>query len=185
MKGNEAKNEDDRDGSDRVATTTLTDFLIIYDDEMINFVSHETRQVIDNGISIHATLLKDLFTSYISSDFGTIKIGNNGLVKVTGNEDVYLEMNNGSRLVLKDGKFIPYIRLNLISTEKLDDDWYSSIFSNDQWKLTQGSMVVARDKKVSTLYILLAKLSNDIVNAMEDDSIVELWHKTLAHMSEK
>lgn len=46
-------------------------------------------------------------------------------------------------------------------------------------------MVVAQLKKASMLYVLLAKLSSYIVNAMENDCIVELWHKKVAHMIEK
>ena len=46
-------------------------------------------------------------------------------------------------------------------------------------------MVVARAQKFSTLYMLQAKLFKDIINAMDDESSVKLWHKRLAHMSEK
>ena len=35
--------------------------------------------------------------------------------------DVHLEMNNGTRLVLRDVKHIPDIRMNVISAGKLDD----------------------------------------------------------------
>lgn len=44
---------------------------------------------------------------------------------------------------------------------------------------------MARGKKVSNLYVLQAKLSSDITNAIQDDATVELWHKRLAQMSEK
>ena len=46
-------------------------------------------------------------------------------------------------------------------------------------------MVVARGKKCSTLYLLQARISSGLVNAMEDESTTILWHKKLAHMSEK
>lgn len=63
-------------------------------------------------------------------------MGNDDLVKVNSIGDVYLEMSSGLRLVLKDGKYIPNIRLNLISAGKLEDDGYGNTFSNGQWELT-------------------------------------------------
>ncbi|XP_057962259.1 uncharacterized protein LOC131153823 [Malania oleifera] len=55
------------------------------------------------------------------------------------------------------------------STGKLDDEGYCNTFSDGQWKLTKGAMVVAHGMKHSALYILQEKISNDIVNAMEDN----------------
>ena len=96
-----------------------------------------------------------------------------------------LEMNNGTRLLLKRVKHISEIRLNLISVSKLDDEGYYHTFSNGQWKLTKGDMIVACGKKYLTLYTLQVKLSKGIVNAVKDELIAELWHKRLPHMNEK
>jgi hypothetical protein len=46
-------------------------------------------------------------------------------------------------------------------------------------------MVVTRAHKFSTLYMLQANLSKGIINAMDDESSTELWHKSLAHVSKK
>lgn len=114
-----------------------------------------------------------------------MKLGNDGLVKVIGIRDVCLEMNNSTRLLLRGVKYIPKISLNLIYAGKLDDEGYCNTFSNGQWKLTKGVMVVARGNKHSSLYILQARLSKCVINAVTDELTVELWHKRLAHMSEK
>ena len=42
------------------------------------------------------------------------------------------------------------IQLHLISIGRLVDDDYYKIFNEGQWKLTEGSLVVARDKKCSS-----------------------------------
>ena len=96
-----------------------------------------------------------------------------------------METHNGIRLVLKNVKNVPNIRLNLISTGKLNDERFCNTFHNSQWKLTKGSLVVARGKKNSTLYFMHVNLSKDMVNAVEKYSTIELWHKRLSHMSEK
>ncbi|KAJ0020602.1 hypothetical protein Pint_31448 [Pistacia integerrima] len=106
------------------------DFFILDDDDVINVACHKTSWVIDNGASIHTTSRKDLFTSYVVGDFGTVKIDNNGLAKVIGIRDVCLEMDNGSSLLLRDVNHIPDIRLNLISTGRLEDEGYYNTFSD-------------------------------------------------------
>jgi hypothetical protein len=99
---------------------------------------------------------------------------NNAVAKVVGIGDVCLEMSNDIKLVLRDVKHIPDFCVNLISVGKLDDDGYCSIFHNGQWKLTRDAMIVARAQKFSTLYMLQASLSKEIINVMDDESSVEL-----------
>ncbi|KAK9005266.1 hypothetical protein V6N11_042709 [Hibiscus sabdariffa] len=112
-------------------------------------------------------------------------MGNERLVSVTGMGDVSLVSNNGTKLILKDVRHAPDIRLNLISAERLDDGGFCNTFSDGQWKLTKGSLVVARGKKSSNLYLMQASTSGDTVNVTVNDSSTELWHKRLSHMSEK
>ena len=96
-----------------------------------------------------------------------------------------LETSNGTALILKNVKHIPDIRMNLISTGKLDDEECCNTCRDSQWKLTRGSMVVAKGKKCSSLYLMQARVIDSSINAMGDDSTVELWHNRLGHMSEK
>ncbi|KAL5866233.1 hypothetical protein ACOSQ3_003747 [Xanthoceras sorbifolium] len=82
---------------------------------------------------------------------------NDNMSKVIGREDVCLETENDTRLVLRDVRHISDIRLNLISAGKLDDAGFFSTFFNNQWKLTKGSLVVARGTKHVTLYVIVCK----------------------------
>ena len=182
------KRTGDESTSDRVTVTNAEaeDFLLVYDDEMINFASHsETNWIVDSGASIHATSKRDLFSSYTPGDFGCVKMGNDGLAKAVGLGDVCLETSNGSMLVLKNVKHIPDIRVNIVSVGKLDDEGYCNIFSDGQWKLKKGAMVMARGKKHSTLYFFQAKFATCTVNAMQEKNSAALWHKRLGHISEK
>ena len=67
------KKNDNGGEDDRVATNT-SDFLIVYDSDVVNFACQETSWVIDSGALIHATPQKDFFTSYTSSDFGSVRM---------------------------------------------------------------------------------------------------------------
>ena len=78
---------------------------------------------------------------------------NEGLSKIIGIGDVCLETNVGCKLLLKDVRQVPDMRLNLISTGKLDDEGFNNKFGDGIWKLTKSSLVVAKSKK--TLRLLL------------------------------
>ncbi|GMJ10476.1 hypothetical protein HRI_004716700 [Hibiscus trionum] len=183
--GGDKHDRKDDEKSERVATATHDDFLVICDENLVNLVCDETSWVIDTGASLHVTSRRDFFTSYTPSDFGVLKMGNDNLVLVIGMRDVSLVSNNGTNLTLKDVRHAPDICLNLISAGKLDDEGFCNTFSERQWKLTKGSLDVARGKKSSNLYLMSASTYGDTVNVTVNDSSTELWHKRLSHMSEK
>ncbi|KAK8482701.1 hypothetical protein V6N11_060273 [Hibiscus sabdariffa] len=99
--------------------------------------------------------------------------------------DVSLVSNNRTKLILKDVRHAPDIHLNLISVGKFYDEGFCNTFNDVKWKLTKGSLVVARGKKSSNLYLMQALTSKGTVNVTMNDNSTELWHKRLSHMSEK
>ncbi|RVW19193.1 Retrovirus-related Pol polyprotein from transposon TNT 1-94 [Vitis vinifera] len=183
--GKVKEKKNDNGGEDDQVATTTSDFLIVYDSDVVNFACQETSWVIDSGASIHATPRKDFFTSYTFSDFGSVRMGNDGLAKAIGMGDVRLETSNGTMLTLKNVKHIPDIRMNLISTRKLDDEGLCNTFRDSQWKLTRGSMVITKENKSSSLYLMQVRVIDSSINAVDDDSTFKLWHNRLSHMSEK
>ena len=70
--------------------------------------------VIDFGALFHIISRADFFTSYSKRDFECVKMGDEGLSKIVGMGDVLLETNVGCKLLLKDVRHVPNIRLNLI-----------------------------------------------------------------------
>ena len=86
----------------------------------------------------------DLFTSFSAGDFGNVKMGNSDTSKIVGTGDICLETNLGSKLILKDVRHVQNIHLNLISTGRLDDEGFTNYFGESKWKLTKGSLVIAR-----------------------------------------
>ncbi|KAG7553078.1 Zinc finger CCHC-type superfamily [Arabidopsis thaliana x Arabidopsis arenosa] len=171
---------------EEVDRVTITDdqFLILLEDDAIN-VCQDTSWVVDSGATTHATSQRDLFSTYTPGSYGSVKMGNDGLAQVVGIGDICLETSIGTRLMLKDVKHVPDLRMNLISTRRLDDEGFYSLHGGGKWKLSRGSLVVARGEKLSSFYLMQAKVSKDSVNALENDHAMELWHKRLGHMSEK
>ena len=79
---------------------------------------------------------------------------------------------------------MPDMRLNLISIHILDQEGYGNYFGDGKWRLSKGSLVLARGKICCTLYKTQVKVCKDVVNATQEDSTPNLWHRRLAHMSE-
>ena len=82
-------------------------------------------------------------------------------------------------------KRIPELRFNLLSIRKLDNEGYDNSFSANEWKLKKGSMVVAKGKRNSNLYIVQLGVSKCYINTCDNDSSSEFWYKCLGHMSER
>nr|KYP43340.1 Retrovirus-related Pol polyprotein from transposon TNT 1-94 [Cajanus cajan] len=51
--------------------------------------------IFDSGATLHVSPRKEFFTSYTSSDFGVLKMGNDSVSKVIGVGDVCLQTNMG------------------------------------------------------------------------------------------
>lgn len=141
--------------------------------------------MIDSGASFYVPARSDYFTSYIAGDFGNVRIGNSGASNIVGIGDIFLETSLWSKLILKDVRHVPDIHLNLISMGRLDDEGFINWFGESKWKLTNGSLVAARGKKVNTLYFMKAKLHKGEINAVQKDANIDLWHHRLGYISEK
>ncbi|RDX99372.1 hypothetical protein CR513_17578, partial [Mucuna pruriens] len=131
-----------------------------------------------SNATLHVTPRKEFFTSYTSSDFGVLKMDNNGVTKVIGVGDVCLHTNTGIGV-----KHAQNIRFNLISVHMLDEGDYDNHFAYENWKLTKGNLVVAKGEKISKLYWTKALVAKDSVNAMDMEA--PLWHWRLSYISKK
>ncbi|KAG8388967.1 hypothetical protein BUALT_Bualt02G0180300 [Buddleja alternifolia] len=178
-------NENKKDDKDTTAVATDGDVVIICDDACVSSSCQETDWFIDSGASYHITPHRDIFISYTSGNFGRVRMANHGVTEVIGMGNINLETDTRCRLILRDVRHIPDIRLNIISTGKLDDDSYVNNFGEGKWKLTKGSLITAKGRKKNSLYLMQAKLSNGEVNAVVNNSSIELWHKRLGHLSRK
>ena len=72
--------------------------------------------------------------------------------KIVGMGDIQLEPPIGCKLILKDITHVPEIGFNLITIGKLDDEGYHSHLGDGQWKLSKGSLILTRKKKINTPY---------------------------------
>ena len=159
--------------------------LSIGEDECCNVSHPYVEWVIDSTSSYQVTPKKEPFTSYKARDFGRVKIGNNIYANIVGIGDICVETNTGYTLELKNMRHVLDMCLNMIFTHILNKEGYGNYVGDGKWRLFKGSLVLAGWKICYTLYKTQIKVCKDVVSATWEDSTPKLWHRQLAHMSEK
>ncbi|KAJ9546901.1 hypothetical protein OSB04_019444 [Centaurea solstitialis] len=106
-------------------------------------------------------------------------------LSIVGIRDVHIKTNVGHVLVLKVVQHVLDLRLNLISGVALDLQGYKNNFKGGKWKLSKGSLIIARGYICGTLYKTHVNLCRPNLNAVEEETSPNLRHRKLGHMSEK
>uniref|UniRef100_A0A3Q7GYL8 Retrovirus-related Pol polyprotein from transposon TNT 1-94-like beta-barrel domain-containing protein n=1 Tax=Solanum lycopersicum TaxID=4081 RepID=A0A3Q7GYL8_SOLLC len=88
-------------------------------------------------------------------------MGNQSSASIVGIGDIRVQTNVGYYLMLRDVRHIPDLRLNLLSANVLDKEGYKHTFGEGKWKLSKGSLTVARGKLCCTLYKTHLKVCSD------------------------
>ena len=137
----------------------------------------------DSVASYHCVLKREYFSTYKAGDFRTMKMGNKSISQIARIGDICIQTSMGCTLTLKDARHIPDLCLNLISMHVLDKVEYNHFINSGNWKLTKGSLVVARGILCCSLYKKQEKVCGGQLNVVDDITSPDLWHKRLAHMS--
>ena len=80
-------------------------------------------------------------------------MGDDETCKTVGKSKAKIKLNNGSEWMLKDVRHILAMKINMISTRKLGDSGCFTTFGETWWKITKGSLVIAKGDRVGTLYL--------------------------------
>ena len=113
-------------------------------------------------------------------------------------------MQNGNHWLPHEVRHAPRLSKNLISTGQLSDEGCVVTFNDKNWKVSKGSLVVAKGVKLGTLYLCTGHIVPSTLIVLEKnecsgtiatveqgeqivaiDSDIALWYNKLGHMSEK
>jgi hypothetical protein len=100
--------------------------------------------VVDSGASFHATPHRKHFLDYGQGDFGQVHLVDDSPCKIVVMGKVQIKQKNGNQCLLKEVRHVPYLGKNVISTGKLASEGCISIFTDKVWKVTKGSLVIAK-----------------------------------------
>ena len=109
--------------------------------------------------------------------------------KTIGIGSIKIRMHDGIVRTLSNVRDMPDLKKNLISLGTLNSNWYKFSAKGGVLRVNKGSLIVMKEKKVNTLYILQGStVTGDAVVPMSEDldlDTTRLWHMWLRHMSER
>ncbi|GJX63381.1 retrovirus-related pol polyprotein from transposon TNT 1-94 [Tanacetum coccineum] len=124
------------------------------DDALVCCVENTVEdRIMDSGASFHATYCKEELERFKLRS-GKVRLADDKTLDIAGIGDVVLKTSFGTSWTLKDVRYIPGLKRRLISVGQLDKEGYHVGFGDQQWKVTKGSLVVARGNKRGSLYMV-------------------------------
>ena len=85
---------------------------------------------------------RNWFDTYRSVNYGSVRIGNDATCTIIGMRTIKIKMSNGVVRILKEVRYIPDMKKNLISLGILDSKGYSYKSENGIMKVSKDAMVV-------------------------------------------
>ncbi|GJW27376.1 retrotransposon protein, putative, ty1-copia subclass [Tanacetum coccineum] len=161
--------------------------VLIYDGSEVMSVEALLDCIMDSGGSYHMTPMLDLFYDFLECDGGRVLLGDNRECKIRGIGKVRVQLKDGSSFVLHNVRFIPELKRNLISMGTLEKEGYTVKMQSGKIKVIIGSRVVlSGTRRDNCVYSLDGHaLAGDLnVSVKEKDSLAQVWHKRLGHISE-
>ncbi|GJY45241.1 retrovirus-related pol polyprotein from transposon TNT 1-94 [Tanacetum coccineum] len=143
--------------------------------------------IMDSGGSFHITPRRDFLFDFKEFNGGTVLLDSNRACAIMGIGKVRVQMKDGSSFVLENVHYIPELKRNLISLGTLDREGYTVKLQNGRVKVIKGSlMVLSRTMKGNCVYSLddWAESGEASVGIQEKESLAQVWHKRLGHISE-
>ncbi|GJZ38067.1 hypothetical protein Tco_0584258 [Tanacetum coccineum] len=109
--------------------------------------------IIDSGASFHATYCKEELERF-KLHSGKVRLADDKTLDIASVGDVVLKTSLGTSWTLKDVRYISSLKRRLISVGQLDEEGYHVGFRDQQWKVIKGSLMVARENKRGSLYMV-------------------------------
>ena len=125
---------------------------------LLSLESVDDSWVLDSGASFHATPHRGYFIDYVQGDFGLVYLGDTKPCQIVGKGKIKIMLQNGNNWLVHEVRHVPNLRRNLISVGKLGDEGCVVTFHDKNWKVSKGSLVVAKGVKVGTLYLCIGHI---------------------------
>ena len=112
--------------------------------------------------------------TYQPIDGGNVLIGNNMSCKTISIRSIKIRIHDGIIRTLSNVRHVPDLKKNLISLGTLDANGYKFLAEGGVLRVSKGSLVVMKGKKMNILYILQgSKVTGDAAVSMLEDPDID------------
>lgn len=152
--------------------------------------NQSNRWILDSGCSYHMCPNRQWFSSFEEIEGGVVLMGNDNACRTRGIGSLRLKMHDGTIRQLKEVRYVPDLKKNLISLGALESNGYKITMEGGVLKVVRGAFLAMRGIRERNLYFLeahtvlgRASISTSIEDNSSDTS--RLWHMRLGHVGEK
>ncbi|CAA7047040.1 unnamed protein product [Microthlaspi erraticum] len=162
----------------------ITEKLVYTEALSVNGQESKEQWVIDSGCTYHMTSRRDWFSDFNENTSTTILLGDDHTVEAKGSGSIKMKTNGGSIKVLRNVRYVPNLRRNLISTGTLDSLGYTHEGGDGVVKFYKNNKLALRGILQNGLYILDGRtVLGESCNVESSIDKTSLWHSRLGHLS--
>ena len=152
--------------------------------------SHSDEWILDSGCTYHMCPIKEWFFNFEEIDGGVVYMGNDNPCKTVGIGSIKLQNHDGSIRILKDVRYVPKLKKNLISLGALESKGLVVTMRDGILKATSGALVMLKGVRKNNLYYyqgrtVVGTVATATSSSKKDADAVKLWHMRLGHAGEK
>ncbi|KAH9687012.1 hypothetical protein KPL70_014605 [Citrus sinensis] len=139
------------------------------------------KWILDSGCIFHMCPFKTYFSDYHDLDGGKVIMGNNAVCKVIGMGNVSLRLHDGTIWELREVRYVPDLKRNLISLGLIDHNGFSIKLESGRLLIMKGSKIVMKGFKRNGVYILDGEAVTGITDVIvrTGGESTRLWHLRL------
>ncbi|KAH9650266.1 hypothetical protein KPL70_026310 [Citrus sinensis] len=145
------------------------------------------KWVIDSGCTFHMSPYKSYFTDYYEYNGGRVMMGNNAVCKIMGIGNVNLKLHDGTIRELKQVRYVPELKRNLISLGMLDQIGCRVRIESGELMIVKDSQVIMKGSRKNGVFILDGDVVSGEVRMSVADTTdkIKIWHLRLGHIGER
>ncbi|KAH9741104.1 Integrase catalytic domain-containing protein [Citrus sinensis] len=149
------------------------------------YMASSSEWILDTGATYHLCHIKEWFTDFRNLESGAVVMGNDQHCHTMGIGTIRLKMFDGMVRELKEVRFVPALKKNLIFVGALEAKGFKVTIEDGTMKFTLGAMVILQGVRRHNLYYLKGGTTDEanVVEAHSDTT--KLWHVRLGHSGEK
>ena len=116
---------------------------------------------------------------------GKFLLGNNLACKVAGIGTISIRMFDGNERDLKQVKYVPELKRNIIFLGVMDQVGCNTKAENGNLQIQDKDLIIMKGIKKNGLYVLVGSTTMPAITTIVSNDKTKLWHMRLAHMNER